>query len=82
MPAFCVDSLVEYDPAKLAPQVRRAGRRWCHLTTNDFTPDGLEALHRFARSIGGMKREWFQDRHRGTSLWAPHGPPQTQPDRL
>lgn len=71
MPAFCVDSLVEYDPASLTPQVRRAGRRWCHLTTDDFSPLGLEALHKFARSIG-MRREWFQDKHRGTPLWSPH----------
>lgn len=70
-PRFCVDSLVEYDPSRLTAQVRRAGRRWCHLTTDDFTPDGLERLHKFALSVG-MRREWFQDKHRGTSLWAPH----------
>lgn len=34
--------------------------RWCHLVTDDWTPEGLEALHRFAESIG-VKRTWFQD---------------------
>lgn len=28
------------------------GRWWCHLLCDDFSDEGLAALHRFARDIG------------------------------
>lgn len=28
------------------------GRWWCHLLCDDFSPEGLAELHRFAREIG------------------------------
>lgn len=34
----------------------------CHMSTDDHSPEGLEALHRFARSIG-LRRDWFQDHY-------------------
>ena len=32
---------------------------WCHLVTDDWTPAGIEGLHRFAERIG-LKRGWYQ----------------------
>lgn len=37
----------------------RGHKQWCHMGTNDLSPEGLEELHAMARKIG-MKREWFQ----------------------
>jgi hypothetical protein len=32
------------------------GRWWCHLLSDDFSPPGLEVLHRFARRLGLPER--------------------------
>lgn len=36
------------------------GSWWCHLLCDDFSPQGLEALHRFADQIG-LPRRAFHD---------------------
>jgi hypothetical protein len=36
---------------------------WCHMATDNHTPEGLEELHRMAVSIG-LRREWFQNHPR------------------
>lgn len=49
-----VDEIKTY--ARVAPAVRRFGRRWCHMTA-----DSPEELHEMAAAIG-LKREYFQSR--------------------
>jgi len=59
--------IVMVDELRVWPNARgifRAGS--CHLTVNGESEAHIDALHRFAASIG-MKRAWFQD-HR----LAPH----------
>ena len=34
---------------------------WAHMGTDDRSPQGLDALHTFARRLG-LKRAWFQDK--------------------
>ena len=51
-----VDALMEY--TKVVPGCPNA-KYWCHLATDDSSPEGLEKLHHFADSIG-CKRSWFQ----------------------
>lgn len=68
---FCVDQLTEHPAAAVKGAARRCGRRWCHMTCDDFSPAGLEALHCFAEGLG-LRRSWFQDLRRGTNLWHPH----------
>lgn len=34
------------------------GRWWCHLLCDDFSPQGLEQLHLFARQIGAPVRAY------------------------
>lgn len=36
------------------------GRLWCHLLCDDFRPEGLEHLHRFAEELG-VPRRAFHD---------------------
>ena len=36
---------------------------WCHMASDDLSPEGIEQLHRLAESIG-MRREWFQNHPR------------------
>ena len=36
------------------------GRWWCHLLCDDFTPEGMAWLHRFAAEIG-VPRQAFHD---------------------
>lgn len=31
----------------------------CHMASDDYSPEGIEAFHRFAESIG-LKRVWYQ----------------------
>lgn len=40
------------------------GRWWCHLLCDDFSPQGLQELHEFARRIGASERA-FHDPPRG-----------------
>ena len=51
-----VDTLVDY-----GKRINGHGPYWAHLGTDDLTPQGLEALHAFARQLG-LKRAWFQDK--------------------
>lgn len=57
-----VDEIVCW-PMKPAPGAERFfgnGKPSCHMSTDDYSPAGLESLHRFAEGIG-MRRSWFQD---------------------
>lgn len=36
---------------------------WCHMASDDLSPEGLEELHRLAEAIG-LRREWFQNHPR------------------
>lgn len=38
----------------------RRGRQWCHLVCDDFSPAGLEALHRVAEQLG-LQRAYLHD---------------------
>lgn len=52
--AIYVDPLFEWTPV--------AGRTvWCHLGTDDQSPEGIEALHRFASRLGLLRR-WYQNK--------------------
>ena len=35
-------------------------RLWCHMMTDDLTPEGLEELHAMA-DVLGLRREWFEN---------------------
>ncbi len=46
------------DTPRPAGTGRLAGT-WCHLVTDDWSPEGIEGLHQFAAKLG-LKREWYQ----------------------
>ena len=50
-----VDQLREY------PHAPHGHCYWCHMMTDDLSPQGLEELHNIARKIG-LPRSCFQDK--------------------
>jgi hypothetical protein len=64
VPAVYVDPLQVSSGS--AARTFSAGKRFCHLTAADFSPEAAEALHALAANIG-LKRAWYQ----GDSSW-PH----------
>ncbi len=54
-----VDALQTYGQGavRLAPNARQ----WCHMATDDHSPEGIERLHLAAEAIG-LRRQWFQNK--------------------
>lgn len=50
-----VDELIDY-----GVKVRGNGPEWCHMTTDDFSEEGLAEFHRFAKRLG-LKRTYCSD---------------------
>jgi|HigsolmetaAR202D_1030399.scaffolds.fasta_scaffold06376_2 hypothetical protein len=53
-----VDELIDYQMPHLPIYLRGL---WCHMMTDDLTPNGLDELHAMAERLG-LQRAWFQDK--------------------
>lgn len=49
------------DPILFYPNVKLKSKKWCHMGTDDLTPQGLIELNAMAARLN-LLMHWFQDR--------------------